>query len=124
MSFRVERIDHVELFVSDLEAAVSWYREVLGLEEFKRWDPDPILIGDGLTMLALFHDRGIGESLSPSLGNFRRVAWRVDAAGFEAAQEHLKSLEIPFKGPIDHEISWSIYFSDPDGHLLEITTYV
>ena len=123
MSFRVDRIDHVEVFVRDLDAAVAWYRDTLGLEEVRRWDPDPVLIGDGQTMLALFRDRGTGEPAPPALGNFRRVAWRVDAAGFDAAQQHLESLEIPFDGPIDHDISWSIYFRDPDGHLLEITTY-
>ncbi len=123
MSFRVDRIDHVELFVSDLESAAAWYRQVLGLEEIRRWDPHPVMIGRGGSMLALFQDAGDGESRAPSLGNFRRVAWLTDGPGFEAAQEHLKGLSIAFDGPIDHDGSFSIYFSDPDGHLLEITTY-
>ena len=30
MPFAVDRIDHVEVFVRDLEASVAWYAEVLG----------------------------------------------------------------------------------------------
>ncbi|MEE8524127.1 MAG: VOC family protein [Thermoanaerobaculia bacterium] len=123
MTFRVERLDHVELFVRDLEAAVSWYRRVLGLEEIRRWDPHPVMIGRGGTMLALFRDRGDEEPRAPALGNFRRVAWLTDGAGFEAAQSHLKELGVAFDGPIDHDGPRSIYFVDPDGHPLEITTY-
>jgi catechol-2,3-dioxygenase len=34
----------------------------------------------------------------------------------------LKKRAIPFEFQ-DHEISHSIYFRDPDGHRIEITTY-
>ena len=47
MSFQVESIDHVEVFVRDREAAVAWYADVLGLKEVARWDPEPIMIGAG-----------------------------------------------------------------------------
>jgi catechol-2,3-dioxygenase len=41
---------------------------------------------------------------------------------FLSAQEELKAKGVAFQFQ-DHEISHSIYFSDPDGFLLEITTY-
>ena len=50
------------------------------------------------------------------------IAFRVDRPSFEAVQAHLTAQGIPFTFS-DHDISHSIYFSDPDGHRLEITTY-
>jgi catechol 2,3-dioxygenase-like lactoylglutathione lyase family enzyme len=50
------------------------------------------------------------------------LAFRANRKNFLAAQEELKSRGIKFEFQ-DHEISHSIYFRDPDGHELEITTY-
>lgn len=119
MGFEVQGIDHVEVFVRDLDTAARWYEQALGLKEIVRWDPEPVMIGAGGNKLALF--RG-GRPSSP--GGWRRVAWRTGRAGFEAAQQHLRSLGIAFQGPVDHQTAWSIYFRDPDGNPLEITYYV
>lgn len=130
--FKVEQLDHVEMLVDDLEAAVDWYRRVLGLREVGRFDPHPVMIGAGGTLLALFSrlltdgaEKGRAQPPipQPAPGYFRRVAFRTDADGFEAAQRHLVSQGIAFQGPVDHQVSWSIYFYDADGHPLEITTY-
>jgi catechol 2,3-dioxygenase-like lactoylglutathione lyase family enzyme len=50
------------------------------------------------------------------------LAFRANRDGFRAAQEELKRRGTKFEFQ-DHEISHSIYFRDPDGHHLEITTY-
>ena len=50
------------------------------------------------------------------------LAFRADRKTFLAAQAELKRRRIDFEFQ-DHEISHSIYFRDPDGHELEITTY-
>jgi catechol-2,3-dioxygenase len=50
------------------------------------------------------------------------LAFRASRQGFLAAQAELKRRGIRFQFQ-DHEISHSIYFSDPDGHHLEVTTY-
>jgi catechol 2,3-dioxygenase-like lactoylglutathione lyase family enzyme len=128
MGFAVDRIDHVEVFVRNLEAAARWYGEVLGLQEVARWEPEPIMVGVGDTKLALFQSKG-DEPKTPGVRMARpplrwhRVAWRTDAPGFEAAQKHLTALGIKFRGPVDHQTAWSIYFDDPDGNPLEITYY-
>jgi catechol-2,3-dioxygenase len=48
-----------------------------------------------------------------------RAATRSD---FREAQEHLSALGISFNLQ-DHGIAHSLYFVDPDGHKVEITTY-
>jgi len=123
MPFTAQRIDHVEVFVRDLEAAARWYREVLGLQEVRRWDPEPVMIGAGGTQLALFQADGSASQDPGGAPHWHRTAWHTDADGFAAAQEHLRGLGIPFRGPIDHRLAWSVYFDDPDGNHLEITYY-
>jgi catechol-2,3-dioxygenase len=49
-------------------------------------------------------------------------ALRADRKNFLVAQEELEAqgIGVTFQ---DHDISHAIYFNDPDGHQLEITTY-
>ena len=127
MAFAVDQIDHVEVFVRDMEASIDWYARVLGLGVLRRWNPQPVMIGVGDTNLALF--LADAEASAPLAGvdktslRWRRVAWRTSEKGFVAAREHLKACQIEFIGPVDHDIARSIYFEDLDGHPLEITYY-
>jgi catechol 2,3-dioxygenase-like lactoylglutathione lyase family enzyme len=128
MAFSVSQIDHVEVFVSDLDRSLQWYGNVLGLVEVRRWDPEPVLIGAGDTYLALFLARsGLpnihGAKPIPPPYRWHRVAWRVTAEGLGEAIRHLQGHRIKLRGPVDHGGSVSIYFDDPDGNPLEITTY-
>ena len=123
MAFRAQRIDHVEVFVKNIDAAVRWYHDVLGLAEVARWNPEPVMIGAGGTKLALFLAPEHARDESPPSLRWHRVAWRTDREGFEAAQKHLRERGIAFRGPVDHGIAQSVYFQDPDGHPLEITWY-
>lgn len=128
MAILVDRIDHVEVFVQDLEASIRWYAQVLGLHEVYRWDPEPVMIGVGDTKLALFKSVQLATAAPAGQASraphWHRVAWRTSASGFEQAQEHLRNLGVAFRGPIDHGAAFSIYFHDPDGNPLEITYYI
>ncbi len=132
--FAVQQIDHVELFVPDQQAAAEWYARVLGvrvLDEYAHWvDGGPLMVvtANAQTKLALF----LGEPLeSPPRAAFRRVAFRVDAAGFAAFLGRLDGLDLVTEtgAPvgstdwIDHDAALSIYFVDPWHHRFEITTY-
>ena len=114
--------------VRDVEASVQWYAKVLGLKEIYRWDPVPVMIGAGDTKLALFPAAEDAEPPTSSRPGtplrWRLVAWRTTDRGFQRAQDHLSACGVPFDGPIDHEKAKSIYFSDLDGHPLEITHYL
>jgi catechol 2,3-dioxygenase-like lactoylglutathione lyase family enzyme len=122
----LEGIDHVALSVRDVEQSARWYIDVLGFEHRLpgMWDGVPTFIGKGTTALALFPLRGEGSSESNRGRGARmlHLAFRATRAAFLAAQRDLEERGIAFEFE-DHEISHSIYFRDPDGHHLEITTY-
>ena len=122
----LEGIDHVALAVSDVERSAQWYIDVLGFEYRHKdvWDGIPTFIAKGTTAIALFPPRGEGRSTTSSQPAIRmlHLAFRANQKSFLAAQQELKRREIKFEFQ-DHEISHSIYFRDPDGHQLEITTY-
>ena len=125
-------IDHVELLVPDRDEAAAWYETVLGLTRVAstaRWEADPdgplmISADNGATKLALFRGDPRPE-LAP--GGWQRVAFRVEAGEFVACLERARRMELREHGkPLrlnDHTIAFSIYFSDPYGHLLEVTCY-
>jgi catechol 2,3-dioxygenase-like lactoylglutathione lyase family enzyme len=122
---KLEGLDHVALAVRDAEESVKWYIEVLGLERQHEgsWDGIPIFVGKGATGIAVFP----ASEAKSSLGNsdparFLHLAWRADRENFQRAQDELKGRGIAFHFE-DHGIAHSIYFRDPDGHELEITTY-
>ena len=134
--FRVDQIDHVELFVPNRRAAAEWYRQILGCEavpEFERWAENPqgplmISPDGGNTKLALF--RGDPQSSRPTAG-FHLVAFRVDGVSFVKFVKHVSNLNlkdhrdepVSAESVADHGQALSIYFCDPYGHRLEITTY-
>lgn len=123
--FELQHLDHVALTVADLSRSTRWYCDVLGFEHRYpgRWEGVPVMLGLGPTLIALFPAKG------PDLpwmteNNIRiaHVALRADRPNFLAAQKELEAqgIQVTFQ---DHDISHSIYFHDPDGHQLEITTY-
>jgi catechol 2,3-dioxygenase-like lactoylglutathione lyase family enzyme len=122
----IQGIDHVALAVRDVERSARWYHEVLGLERrfADKWDGVPTFIGAGDTALALFPVAGSSPKPPPDRDviAMRHLAFRVDAANFRQARAELERRGIAVEYQ-DHEVSHSIYFEDPDGHQLEITTY-
>ena len=126
---KLEGIDHVALAVSDVERSAAWYIDVLGFERLHKemWDGVPAFVGKGTTAIALFPRRLRGDSASSNHGDANpaemlHLAMRADRENFLAAQNDLEQRGIKFEFQ-DHEISHSIYFRNPDGHQIEITTY-
>lgn len=123
---QLEGIDHVALAVRDVEQSAQRYIDVLGFERRHdgMWEGIPTFIGKGNTAIALFPMRD-GHAKSPARNSgicMLHLAFRANRENFLSAQQELKKRGIKFEFQ-DHEISHSIYFRDPDGHQLEITTY-
>jgi|ERR1051325_733703 catechol 2,3-dioxygenase-like lactoylglutathione lyase family enzyme len=124
--FELDGLDHVALAVQNVEQSAAWYVNVLGFERRYEgmWGGVPVFVGKGKTALALFPAPQDEASLPArrSPGQILHLALRADRPNFIAAQQELINRGIAFHFQ-DHEVSHSIYFQDPDGTKLEITTY-
>ena len=107
----------VAIKVRNLERAEAFYQGVLGLgdglrEEARRWNF--LRVADGAGMLVLQEDAGDWPT--------QHFAFRVDDADLDRAAAELRRLGVETQGPVTHD--WmgarSLYFSDPDGHDLEL----
>ena len=120
----------------DRHEAADWYRRVLGLHVvpgFEQWAANP----RGPLMIATAgrrHQAGAFRGAAAAIEADRRihrVAFRVDADGFLAfvrrlddhpVQDH-QGRPVTADAVVDHDVAYSIYFCDPYGHHLEVTTY-
>jgi catechol-2,3-dioxygenase len=120
----LEQIDHVALRCASLEATKDWYVNTLGFEHVfpGHGSGVPIILRLGSTFITLFPQKG-DEQAPPSNGRIWHLALRAPTySDFRLAQAELQSRGVSFQFQ-NHEVSHSIYFSDPDGLLREITTY-
>jgi len=121
---QLQGIDHIAMGVRDIERSANWYVDVLGFERLHEgaWGGVPTFIGKGNTGIALFPATHEVKSSGHREIRMLHLAFRANRENFLAAQSELRNRGIKFEFQ-DHEIAHSIYFCDPDGHPLEITTY-
>lgn len=116
----VSHLGHVHLKVSDLDRAVEFYREVLGVTVQERHGQYAFLtFGDHHHDLAL---QGLGpdaDGPGPGIGLYHAAFEVEDAAALAAVAERLDERGVAVS-PVDHGISKALYFDDPDGNGLEI----
>lgn len=120
-----ERIGHVVLKVRDIERSKKFYSEVLGLEIMK-FEPAIKMAffasngRDHHEIAAIEVEPTAPESTAGAVG-LSHVAFRLrDKAHLRAAYAELKKHAVAVVSAVDHGVTKSIYFRDPDGHLLEV----
>lgn len=120
---QLRRLDHVSLNVTDRARSIAWYRDVLGLPQLNQPtdDDEPVFLGNPGLQFGLFQAQQRSPAREPESSGLRHVAIVVD--DLVAAQERLRSHGVEFRFE-DHGNALSVYFGDPDGHILELTTYV
>ncbi|RTL53713.1 MAG: VOC family protein [Bradyrhizobiaceae bacterium] len=135
MSVKVSALDHLVVNVSDVEKSAQWYQRVLGME---RRDFDP---GHGKPVRVSMQFGRQKINLRP-MGT-DKVEWFTadhEAAGSDdlcfltdatpdQVVTHLKSCGVAIEeGPIRKQGALgpinSVYCRDPDGSLIEISSYV
>jgi len=115
----VEGLDHVAIRVADQAASAAWYERLLSVRRVHEdaWGELPVMLagrdGSGVAILPARDGRPAG---------FAHLAFRVSRDAYVAARRSLEANGIRFEEQ-DHVVSWSLYFSDPDGIALELTTY-
>ena len=115
-------IDHIHVYVVDRVAAEDWYARVLGFTRDKKlefWAADggPLTLSDasGTIHLALFE--------RPTEKCRSTIALATTSEDFLAWRTHLAALLDRPPEVEDHQVSWSLYFNDPDGNPFEITSF-
>ena len=124
--FQLQRLDHVSLNVTDRARAIAWYRDVLGLQAHREHAPDdsPIFMGEFGACLALFQAQSGPVERPYESPGLRHVAFMVAGPEeLERAQTRLREHRVEFRFE-DHGNALSVYFSDADGNVIELTTYV
>jgi catechol 2,3-dioxygenase-like lactoylglutathione lyase family enzyme len=115
---RVKGIQHLNLRVADLARARAFYADVLGFRaSFAKGDT--VWLDAGGDLLGLSEVPGSAASAAHGAEHFGFIVAEraeVDAWVAQLAAHGVK----PEKGPYDRSDGRSVYFRDPDGHLVEI----
>jgi catechol 2,3-dioxygenase len=120
-----DRIGHVVIKVRDLERSRQFYTSVLGLK---------LMMEIPQIKMAFFASNGrdhhelacveVGQNApGPQKGEIGlvHIAFRLrDEEHLRAAYRELKENQVPIVSTVDHGITKSVYFRDPDGHQLEV----
>jgi catechol 2,3-dioxygenase len=124
-TFQLRKIGHVVLNVSDLEAAVRFYTEVLGLQISDRY-PDTMVPG-GMVFLRCNTDHhgvalvgGAAKTERSSLNHFAFEAGSPDEVFRARAWLRQHGVPIVFEGRRRAGCQLAVEFRDPDGNNLEI----
>ena len=115
MALRVKGIQHLNLTVADLARARDFYTGLLGFEvSFAKGDTVWLAAGGDLL--------GLSQGTPADAATFEHFGFMVDGpADVDRWAEQLRAHGVrPEKGPYDRSDGRSVYFRDPDGHLVEI----
>lgn len=121
---RVTGLDHVVLLCADVEASVSFYADVLGLEaiDVQAWRDKkaffPSVRIDDSTILDLLQG-------APDGRNTDHLCLVIEPTDLNALAQRpdLDVVEGPVQRGGARGIGWSVYVKDPDGYLLELKQY-
>jgi catechol 2,3-dioxygenase len=116
------KIGHVHLKVRDLKRSVEFYRKYIGLQVTEQLADSFVFMSAG----KMHHELALQE-----VGHRATTPGRHDVGLYHVAFEvpDRRTLTETYKQlkmagvtvyPVDHRISWAIYFNDPDGIGLEV----
>ncbi len=118
------RIGHVHLKVADLERALGFWRDVIGLEEQQRMGNQAVFLSaDGYHHhIALNTWESAGGSPPPfgTTGLFHVALLYPDRPALARALKRLVEAGYPLEGASDHGVSEALYLRDPDGNGVEL----
>jgi catechol 2,3-dioxygenase len=126
MPFKISKIGHVVLNVSDMERAVRFYTDVLGFSVSDVY-PESMVPG-GMVFMRFHHDHHgvalVGSRKGDNPNNeLNHLAFEVKTLDeVIRARDHLKKhkVQVDFEGRRRAGVQIAVEFRDPDNHRLEI----
>ena len=121
------RWSHAVVYVSDLDAMIGFYSDVLGFEVSDRGPLDPNMPEIEVVFMTQVgtdhHQIAFAPVRSEDMkSNFDHIAFRVDSLA--DVKQMASRLSAAGHGaevaPVNHGNAWSIYFKDPEGNGIEI----
>ena len=107
---------HFVLRVSDLEASIQWYAAVLGMEMVHRAEKLAFMTYDEEHHRLALVETPV-EAATPGAPGLDHVAYTLSSLGdLMATYKRLKTKDIMPVWPINHGLTTSLYYADPDGN--------
>lgn len=126
LPFRIGKIGHVALYVSDIERSTRFYAEILGFHISDIYDED-MMPGGAVFMRCNPDHHGIAlfkaSEANPAGAGLHHLAFEVETLDeVVSARTHLRANHVPldFDGRRRAGVQIAVEFRDPDGHRLEI----
>ena len=120
---QARKLGHVVLKVRDVQASKTFYTRVLGLQvahEDRQRGAVFLSFGTEHHDLALFQ-LATGDTPTATQPGLHHTAWQLES--FEALQDayrELGQLGIAVESTVEHNVTRSVYFHDPDGNRVEL----
>ncbi len=120
---QARKLGHIVFKVRDDAKSRDFYTRTVGLkvahEDLERGAVF-LSFGEAHHELALFQ-LATGEAADTTQPGLHHMAWQLgNFEELQAAYRELKALGVPIESTVDHHVTRSIYFPDPDGNRVEL----
>ena len=127
MALKPASLDHVNVYVRNVDRSCAWYRQILGLEvtdfidrpelriAFLAADPEQ---AHEIALMEIGEDAAGPQERQVGLNHF---AWKMASLDdLKAMYLHLRERGIRIDHCSDHGVAYGVYFHDPDGNGVEV----
>jgi catechol 2,3-dioxygenase len=119
----IERVGHVVIKMRDLEAAKRFYGDILGMKITDQREGFGVFFRfqdyhHDIAVFKVDEDADAPQKNQVGLAHIALIADSFDTV--KSMYQRLKEQDVPIVRTVDHGITRSVYFKDPEGNELEI----
>jgi catechol 2,3-dioxygenase-like lactoylglutathione lyase family enzyme len=126
MKLQPRAVDHIGLKVTDIDASVRFYHDILGMELVRAPKPNPhgsssAVVRAGGQSFDLFYRQDFVAADKDKPVGMDHVCLVVETPSVEGMIDYLKESGVDvFWAPVERDNSTSVYVYDPDGIHVEL----
>lgn len=118
------RIGHIHLKVSNIDKALSFYKDLLGFQIMQRYGASAVFVSAGgyhhHIGLNTWHSKNSPPAPVKSCGLYHTAIVYAQRKDLAVILKRLSDANYPLTGAADHGVSEAIYLNDPDGNGVEL----